>query len=428
MEQDTRRRSSGTKSASSRGASSRSTSGKSGAARSGSKKSGTSTRSGSSRRPESSYDTRSRSTSGKKRKGKRAAARKRKRMIIFGVEALVLVCLIGVLFFVSKLDKMQSGDVAQAGVAEEESLANVVVEENENLSEETVTKLEKFTTVALFGVDSRTGILGKGSRSDTIIIASINNQTKDVKLCSVYRDTYLNMANGSYNKANGAYAFGGPEQAILMLNMNMDLNISQYVAVDFTAIANVVDALGGIELEISEAEVDHLNNYTVETSEVVGRSTTKLPGAGTYNLDGIQAVSYCRIRYTLGDDFKRTERQRTVIEKIVEKAKTADIATLNKIIDDVFPQVATNLKATEVTSMATDILAYNITGSEGFPFDKVTGTFGSKGSCVVASDLIVNVEQLHSFLYGDEETYAVSDTVKEISAYITKETGVTAED
>lgn len=409
MAQDTRRKSSGTKSGSSK--------------RSGSERSA-------SRRSDSvQTGTRSRSASGKRRKGKRAAARRRKRMILFGVEAVVLVILVGVLFFVSKLDKMQSGDMtAMAGDTEEEDLSNIEVEQNENLSEETTEKLEKFTTVALFGVDSRTGILGKGSRSDTIIIASVNNETKDVKLCSVYRDTYLNMANGSYNKANGAYAFGGPDQAIRMLNMNMDLNITQYVAVDFTAIANVVDALGGIEIEVNEAEVTHLNNYTVETSEVVGRSTTKLPGAGKYNLDGIQAVSYCRIRYTKGDDFKRTERQRLVIEKIVEKAKTADVATLNKIVDDVFPQVATNMKVSDVTAMAADVLAYNIAGSEGFPFDKATGTFGSKGSCVVAADLITNVEQLHAFLYEGESDYVVSDMVKEISQYITSETGVKAKE
>ena len=348
-------------------------------------------------------------------------------MIIFAVEAIVLVCLGGVLFFVSKLDKMQSGDMtAVASEGEEENLSDVQVEENTNLDEATTAKLEKFTSIALFGVDSSTGILGKCSRSDTMIIAIINNETKEVKLCSVFRDTYLNMTNGTYNKANAAYAFGGPDQAIRMLNLNLDLNISKYVSVDFTAIANAVDALGGIEMEITDAEVSHLNNYTVETSEVVGRSTTKLPGPGTYNLDGIQAVSYCRIRYTKGDDFKRAERQRTVVAKIVEKAKTADVATLNKIIDEMFPQVATNLKAADVTSMAADVLSYNIVGSDGFPFDRTTGTFGSKGSCVVAADLTSNVEQLHEFLFGAEDGYTVSDGVKEISAMITSETGVPA--
>lgn len=348
-------------------------------------------------------------------------------MMIFAVEVLVLVCLVGVLYFVSKLDKMQSGDLAKAAGSEnQEDFADVNVGDNENLSDETAAKLEKFTTIALFGVDSRTGILGKGNRSDTIIIASINNETKDVKLCSVYRDTYLNKGNGSYGKATEAYAFGGPDQAIRMMNLNLDLNISKYVAVDFTAIANVVDALGGIEVEVTDAEVSHLNNYTVETSEVVGRSTKKLPGPGTYNLDGIQAVSYCRIRYTKGDDFKRTERQRDVIEKIVDKAKTADIATLNKIVDEMFPQVATNLKATDVTSMVADILSYSIVESTGFPFDKATGTFGSKGSCVVAADLESNVEQLHALLYDDEDGYKVSDKVKEISTKISNETGVTA--
>lgn len=409
MAQDTRRRSSSSKSGSGRSSSSRSGSSRS----TGSRPSG----------------TRSRSSSGKRRKGKRGAARKRRRMLIFGLEAVVLVLLVGVLYFVSKLDKMQGSDLAKAsGSEDQEGLGDIEIEDNPNLSSETVEKLEGYTNIALFGVDSRTGILGRGCRSDTMIIASINNQTKEVKLCSVFRDTYLNLSNGNYRKANEAYAAGGPEQAIRMLNLNLDLDITQYVAVDFTAIANAVDALGGIEMEVNEAEVGHLNNYTVETSEVVGRTTTKLPGPGTYNLDGIQAVSYCRIRYTKGDDFKRTERQRNVIEKIVEKAKAADVATLDKIINDIFPQVATNMKVADILSMASNLLSYNIVGSDGFPFDRTTGTFGSKGSCVVAADLTSNVEQLHSFLFGSEEGYTVSDKVKEISAKITSETGVKAKE
>ena len=419
MAQDTRRRSSSSASGRTK---------KSSTSRSGSSRSSRSTGAKS-----SASRTRSRSTSGRHHKGKRAAARKRRRILLFAAEALVLVCLVGVLYVVSKMDRMQGQDLASAASSEDtEDLSQVTVQENQNLSAETTQKLEKFTNVALFGVDSRTGILGKGSRSDTIIIASINNETKEVKLCSIYRDTYLNLTNGNYNKANSAYAFGGPDQAINMLNLNLDLNISKYVSVDFTAIANAVDALGGIEMEVNEAEYEHLNNYTVETSEVVGRTTTKLPGPGTYNLDGIQAVSYCRIRYTKGDDFKRAERQRTVIAKIVEKAKekaqSGDLATINKIITDMFPQVATNLKVDDVLSMTTDLLSYNIVDSSGFPFDKTTGTFGSKGSCVVAADLISNVEQLHTFLFGSDENYTVSDKVKEISAKITNDTGVTAKE
>ena len=419
MAQDTRRRSSSSASGRTK---------KSSTSRSGSSRSSRSTGAKS-----SASRTRSRSTSGRHHKGKRAAARKRRRILLFAAEALVLVCLVGVLYVVSKMDRMQGQDLASAASSEDtEDLSQVTVQENQNLSAETTQKLEKFTNVALFGVDSRTGILGKGSRSDTIIIASINNETKEVKLCSIYRDTYLNLTNGNYNKANSAYAFGGPDQAINMLNLNLDLNISKYVSVDFTAIANAVDALGGIEMEVNEAEYEHLNNYTVETSEVVGRTTTKLPGPGTYNLDGIQAVSYCRIRYTKGDDFKRAERQRTVIAKIVEKAKekaqSGDLATINKIITDMFPQVATNLKVDDVLSMTKDLLSYNIVDSSGFPFDKTTGTFGSKGSCVVAADLVSNVEQLHTLLFGSDENYTVSDKVKEISAKITNDTGVTAKE
>lgn len=168
-------------------------------------------------------------------------------------------------------------------------------------------------TFALFGLDSRTGQLDRGTLSDTMIIAVLDRETKEITMSSVYRDTLVQMEDGSYNKANAAYAFGGPQEAISMLNRNFDLNIEDYVSVNFNALVNVIDALGGVDLDVTEEEVPHLNNYQVETSKVVGQERIPLEHGGMQTLNGVQAVSFARIRI-IGGDQQRTERQRRLIQ------------------------------------------------------------------------------------------------------------------
>ncbi len=297
------------------------------------------------------------------------------------------------------------------------------VQVNEDMPEETVKTMSGYTNIALFGLDTRTpGQLGKGNRSDTIIIASINNDTKEVRLVSVFRDTYLDLANGKYNKCNGAYSAGGPEQAMTMLNKNLDLDIKYYMSVDFAALTETVDLLGGIMIDVDEEELLHLNNYTVETSKVTGVETQKLVQPGLQLLDGVQATSYCRIRYTAGDDFKRTERQREVIMELVNTAKKADITEINEIINAVFSKIATNYTNEEILQMAPEMLGYDIVDTQGFPFDRTPGTVSGKGSCVIPVNLAENVRQLHEYLFGNY-SYTPSDEVQAISDKIAQDTG-----
>ncbi|MCD8242064.1 MAG: LCP family protein [Lachnospiraceae bacterium] len=353
-----------------------------------------------------------RASTGKKGTSKKKKAKKKKRLVIFGVEIVAVLVLIIGFWVVSKLDTLQRPDVD----SEE-------IQVNETIQESTVQTMSGSPTIALLGLDPRqAGPRGSGNRSDTIIIASINNDTKEVKLVSVYRDTYLNLANGKYNKCNGAYSAGGPEQAISMLNMNLDLDIQYYVSVDFLGLTKTVDYLGGVEIDVDETELEHLNNYIVETSEVTGIETTALTSAGLQTLDGVQATSYCRIRYTAGDDFKRTERQREVILQLVSKAKETDISTINDIINAVFPLIATNYTNEELVAMAPELLTYDIVDTTGFPFDKVSATVSGKGSCVIPVDLEENVRQLHEYLFNNSD-YEPSNEVKEIAAQITEDTG-----
>ena len=353
-------------------------------------------------------------TSGKKGSSKRAKKRKKAKMITFAIEAVILIVLLVVLYVLNRtelLSKVTYDD-------------EVVQDSVNELTEETLEVMEEYTNIALFGLDTRqAGSLGKGNRSDTIMVASINNDTKDVKIVSIYRDSYLNLANDKYRKCNEAYSVGGPEQAVAMLNMNLDLKIDHYMSVDFLAVSEVVDLLGGIEIDVDEYEIEHLNNYTVETSKVTGKKTQKLTKTGLQTLDGVQATSYCRIRYTAGDDFKRTERQREVLETIAKKAKTMSVSQLDEIIKKVFPMCATNMTVDQLLAIAADGLSYNIVGTSGFPFDVVTDSVGSAGSCVVPVDMEKNVSQLHKYLY-DAENYQPSETVVKISDKIKNDTGV----
>ena len=362
----------------------------------------------------SEKQTSGKKTSGKKSSSKRAKKRKKAKMITFAIEAVVLVVLLIVLYVLNRTELLSKV-----------TYDDQVVEESVNeLTEETLETMEGFTNIALFGLDTRqAGSLGKGNRSDTIMVASINNKTKDVKIISVYRDSYLNLANDKYRKCNEAYSVGGPEQAVAMLNMNLDLKIDNYMSVDFMAVSEVVDLLGGVEIDVDEYEIEHLNNYTVETSKVTGKATNKLKTPGLQTLDGVQATSYCRIRYTAGDDFKRTERQREVLETIAKKAKTMSVSQLDSIVKAVFPMCATNMSVDQLLAIAADGLSYNIVGTSGFPFDVTTDSVGSAGSCVIAVDMEANVKQLHNYLF-DVTDYQPSETVVKISDKIKNDTGV----
>ena len=279
-----------------------------------------------------------------------------------------------------------------------------------------------YTNFVLFGGDSRTGDVSKDLNTDSIIIINLNNETKEVKLVSVYRDTLLDLSNGQIKKCNSAYSNGGAKQAISMLNMNLDLDIQHYVTVDFGAVAELIDMIGGIEVDVSEKEWREVNKYIDETGWVTGKEAVHLTHAGLQNLDGVQATTYARIRKNVGDDFARTERQRLVIQKVVEKAMKSDLTTINEIVNKLFPRISTNFTLTEVLSYAKSFTKYKITETTGFPFDKGTGTIPKKGSCVFPVTLKTNVTKLHEFLYGTVD-YEPSDKVASISAEIAEIVG-----
>ncbi len=326
-----------------------------------------------------------------------------KKIAVILSSTLLAVLAIGTVILASKMSKIETTKLDA---------------EKLNISDE-VEHETGYVNVALFGLDSRDNNLGEGNRSDTIMIASLNRETKEVKLVSVYRDTLLELDDGSFNKANAAYSFGGPEAAISMLNRNLDMNIEKYVTVNFNALVDVIDALDGLDLHLTEEEVVHMNNYCVETSKVTGKDYERIEPEveGDYHLNGVQAVSYARIRYTAGGDFTRAERQRTVLQLIGEKAQSMSISTINKIIDQVFPQISTNFTLAEMVSYASDLTDYKVGETKGFPEDNTTDTLNEVGSVVIPNSLSQSVQDLHQFLFGSDG-YTVSSTVQEIESGI----------
>lgn len=284
-----------------------------------------------------------------------------------------------------------------------------------------------YTNIALFGLDSREGEIDGGVQSDCIMIASINNDTNDVKLVSVYRDTLLQQADGTYEKANSAYNRGGPEEAISLLNRNFDLDIKNYMSVNFNALVDVIDLLGGLDIELTAEEAFYSNGYAFETAQVTGKEMIPIEETeGMHHLDGVHAVGYARIRYTEGDDFKRAERQRFVLKLVAEKAKSADFHTLNKIVDQVFPQVSTSFSVANLLGFAANALKYNFVDTAGFPFEVTTSEdiMNHTGSYVIPIDLSSNITRLHEYFF-DDQGYEPSDTVYAIDDDLVYLSGVT---
>ncbi len=295
------------------------------------------------------------------------------------------------------------------------SILNGMYEETAEDYDLSLTAVDGYINILLLGVDSRDMDNLDGARSDAIMVISINEETNDVKLISIYRDTYLRLGGTStYDKITHACAYGGAELTMKTLNEVMDLNISSYVMVNFKAVADLVDAVGGITVDVEEYEITQLNKYTKATAKNIGRDSYNLvTEAGTQELDGVQAVSYGRIRKGVGDDFKRTERMRTVLTQVFNKMKTMSFSEIKNVISIMTSQVKTNLTSSDILALGFRLANFNITGSIGWPYNVTTGYLNSV-SYVFPSDLAANVTKLHQELF-EQEDYEASATVIAIS-------------
>jgi len=349
--------------------------------------------------------------------------RKRRRTGFFVFEILILLILVIGLFVYAKLYNALD-------VIGDQALKKENIGVNDGINREV---LKGYTNIALIGLDTRPeGNDGDDlNNSDTMMMASINHDTKEVKLVSLYRDTYLNVGNDKYNKANSAYPLGGEERLLTMINKNLDMDIMDYITVNFTSMIHAIDILGGLDdMEIARDEAIHLNNYCRVMAKELDKPFEALPEvAGTYSLSGMQSVAYARIRQGQGLDFRRAARQRLVIDKMVAKAKKANPLTLNKLLNEIVqPEyISSSLSPSEMMKMGLDMLNYKFAegGQVGFPFKHMWGENVTKAvgmDAVLPVTLEANVIELHKFLYP-EAAYTPSATVQEYSNYIINKSG-----
>ncbi len=346
---------------------------------------------------------------------KKKSRRKKKSKVAFFITMLIAeMFVLGVIFAYAYALKQYSK--IQRPEYDVEEVANT------GLSEKKLQEMRGYRNIALFGVDSRDNSVGKGNRSDVIIICSIDQATGDIKLVSVYRDTYLDVGKNSFQKATHAYSYGGPARAVKMLNDSLDLNITDYVTFNWKAVATAINILGGVDIEVTKPEFKYINSYITETVKGTGIGSVQLKAPGMQHLDGVQAVAYARLRY-MDTDYQRTERQRKVIELAFEKAKKADLKTLNDLLGNMLSMVATNLTWQDGLDVINDFGKYNLKDTAGFPFEMDDMTLGTKGFIVVPATLESNVLELHKYLFGDDN-YDVSAKVKAYSDRISSDTGV----
>lgn len=312
---------------------------------------------------------------------------------VLGILLIIILILVGLAlgigyaFISDKLSNVNFVDIDEANI-----------ELNSGVEQE----LKDYRNIAIFGLDSRDNSFSN-SRSDCIIIVSINKKTNDVKLTSVYRDTYVDIEGYGLDKITHAYAYGGPELAINTLNKNLDLNITEFVTVNFDTVETIVDSIGGITLTITDSEASQIG----------------FSSGGTYTLDGKEALAYSRIR-KIDSDYQRTERMRTVLEAVFNKVKKQELSEISNFVDMVLPHISTNMSTNSIISLVPSAVFYKITDSTGWPYD-VSG-YSSDAWYGVPVTLESNVKEFHQNIFGISD-YTPSETVEEISDSIIAETG-----
>lgn len=276
------------------------------------------------------------------------------------------------------------------------------------ITEEVEEKLSQYSNsiinIALFGVDA---VDGEAGRSDSIMIATIDTVHKKLKLTSIMRDSYVAIDGHGNDKLNHAYAFGGAQLAIKTLNENFDLNIEDFVSVNFETLPKIIDKIGGIELEIDEEELEYINGYIAHLNSINGTSEPAIESAGLQHVSGTQALAFCRIRYTSGGDYKRTERHREVLTKIFEKIETLSATSYPSLLSEILPMVNTSLDYSEILELGTEVLKLGDSSMEleRFPLDDYCAGEMINGVYYLTFDKEATVEQLHNYIFEDKVTW-----------------------
>lgn len=327
--------------------------------------------------------------------------------VLVAVLAIIVVVLLVVIF--------NKGDNKPQGNTDNTEVGSEVTKDTETETEDIqkVDENDGTETFVIFGVDSRANNLGKGTRSDSIMLINVNHDLGQVRVSSIYRDTMVKIEGHGYEKITHAHSYGGPEFAMETINTNFDLNVESYATFNFITAADIIDEVGGLDMEITSAEAKYINTYITEVNGIRGTSSAHITAAGTYTLDGTQAVAYSRIRYTAGGDFKRAERQRDVLFALFQKVKTMDTMERIEIAEEMMDEIKTNYDNDEMTSLLYYLSKYEIVDMSAFPEVFYGGSVD--GAYVEVPVTLVDMNKvLHEALL-QETDYVPSQTVQEIS-------------
>lgn len=325
-------------------------------------------------------------------KNKRKRNKKKKKSLGFKIFigflcVLLAIAVVGGGYIAGLLNKMDNVELNKdnLGIVEEE------FKDYDNV--------DKIKNIALFGIDATDGNAG---RSDSIMIATIDSTHNKLKLTSIMRDSYVNIEGYGYDKINHAYAYGGPELSIKTINENFGLNIEDFVSVNFSSLPKIINILGGVDIEITDDELQYINSYIDDINKKDGTSSSHITSAGVQHLDGTQALAYSRIRYTSGGDYKRTERQRTVLAALFSKLTSASVSSYNSLLNEVLPYVQTNLSATDILSLGTKVLSIgNNLEQDRFPRDGYAEGSMIDGIYYLTFDIETAKQQMKDYIFND---------------------------
>ncbi len=333
-------------------------------------------------------------------------------LILISVAVIAIVLILGL----RNSDERRAREIAEKKAAIEEEKQrkdNFENSKDEKESEEETKKKRGSQDVVMFGVDSRTGELGAGTRSDSIMIAHIDHDQKVIKIASIYRDTMVSIEGHGYEKITHAHSYGGPELALQTVNTNFDLNAENYVTLNFNSVGNLIDEIGTVEMDITEEEVQYINSYIDEVNGTRETNSSHITEPGIYQLDGTQAVAYSRIRYTEGGDYKRAERQRTILLKTFEQVKKLSYDEKLDAINLMMGNINTDFSTTEIMELLEAFSKYEMNETTAYPQVFYGGSV--EGAWVEVPCTLVDMNTgLHEFLYG-EQNYVPSAAVNSIS-------------
>ncbi|WP_418223334.1 LCP family protein [Clostridium isatidis] len=310
-----------------------------------------------------------------------------KKILIWSLLILLAIGIVGGGYLIGILSKMKNTDINTDNLG--------IVEDEFNKYE----NANKITNIALFGIDS---LDGESGRSDSIMVATIDPVHKKLKVTSIMRDSYVYIEGYGQDKINHAYAYGGPELAIRTINENFGLNIKNYATVDFSSLPTIIDLLGGIDIEITNEELEYINKYINSLNSLESASSANIYSPGIQHLDGIQALAYSRIRYTAGGDYERTQRHRTVLNALFKKIIDTPVTSYPTLLNKLLPYIETSLNTSEILSLGTSVLSIgNNLEQNRFPRDGYAQGANIDGIYYLTFDIETAKQQMREYIFND---------------------------